>query len=53
MGASSFAPEQSFGVQTVLTPPQAQPIPGDQNGDGVIDLQELNDVIQSYRNLRP
>jgi hypothetical protein len=45
---SSFAPEQTFTINTVLTPPNGIPIAGDLNGDGVVDQGELNTVLSNY-----
>ncbi|HYG23051.1 MAG TPA: FG-GAP-like repeat-containing protein [Verrucomicrobiae bacterium] len=50
---SPFTPQKGFGLHNVLSTVLGGPIPGDSNGDGVVDLQELNEVIQYYRNLRP
>jgi len=46
--ASPFAPEQSFTVNSVLTPPDGVPVPGDQSGDGVVSESELSAVLAGY-----
>lgn len=43
--ASAFASEQSFTMNSVLTPPGGIPVPGDQNGDGVVTQSELSAVL--------
>ena len=45
---SAFAPEQSFTVNTVLTPSNGIPVLGDRNGDGVVDQAELNAVLSNF-----
>ncbi len=52
-GGSPFAAEQSFSLHSVIAPVSTLPVLGDLNGDGVVDLNELNQVIQNYRNLHP
>jgi hypothetical protein len=42
---SPFAPEQSFTINTVFTPTNGIPVPGDQNGDGVVSQSELAAVL--------
>ncbi|HTY86701.1 MAG TPA: FG-GAP-like repeat-containing protein [Candidatus Acidoferrum sp.] len=42
----AFAPEQSFGIN--LTPPGGIGAPGDVNGDGIVDQNELNLVLSNY-----
>lgn len=42
---SPFAAEQSFTFNTVLTPTNGIPVPGDQNGDGVVSQSELAAVL--------
>jgi hypothetical protein len=44
---SPFAAEQSFGFDSVITPPNGA-IPGDINGDGIVDGNELNSVLSNY-----
>lgn len=44
---SAFAPEKSFAFNSVITPPNG-PIPGDINGDGIVDGTELNAVQTNY-----
>lgn len=46
--ASAFAPEQSFTMNSVLTPPGGVPVPGDSDGDGIVSESELNAVLASY-----
>jgi hypothetical protein len=46
---SPFAPEKSFAYQTVITPPNGVLVPGDTNGDGIVDQNELAGVL-SYLN---
>jgi hypothetical protein len=50
--ASPFATDRSFGLHGVLSPPAQAPVLGDLDGDGLVDLSELNAVIQNYRGLR-
>ena len=45
---SAFAPEQTFTFNTVLTPPNGVPVPGDTNGDGIVDQNELDAVLANY-----
>jgi hypothetical protein len=45
---SVFATEQTFTFNSVSTPPNGVPVPGDQNGDGIVDENELNAVLASY-----
>ncbi len=42
---SPFATEQSFGFNTVVTPTNNVQIPGDTNGDGIVDQNELAAVL--------
>jgi hypothetical protein len=46
---SPFAAEKSFAFNTVLTPPNGIIVPGDTNGDGIVDQNELAGVL-SYLN---
>ncbi len=50
---SPFAAEQSFAFNTVLAPPSGIPVPGDINGDGVVDQSELNLVLSNYYSYSP
>jgi hypothetical protein len=45
---SSFAAPLSFTFNTVFTPPNGVPVPGDVNADGVVDETELNAVLSNY-----
>jgi len=45
---SAFATETSFTFNTVFTPPSGIPVPGDINGDGVVNESELNTVLSNY-----
>jgi hypothetical protein len=46
---SSFAPKSQFKLLPVLVPPSATtPVPGDVNGDGIVDQTELNSVLSNY-----
>src|SRR2546426_3778906 len=45
---SPFAPEQSFTINTVVTPPNGIPVLGDRNGDGIVDQGELDAVLSNY-----
>lgn len=40
-----FAPEQSFTINSVFTPTNGIPVPGDQNGDGMVSQFELAAVL--------
>ena len=42
---SAFAPEQTFTFNSVFTPSNGTPIPGDLNGDGIVDQNELASVL--------
>ncbi|HHY86160.1 MAG TPA: hypothetical protein GYA07_11620 [Verrucomicrobia bacterium] len=42
-----FAPEQSFVIGTVFTPTNGVPVPGDQNGDGIVSQDELAAVLEN------
>ena len=42
---SPFAAEKSFAFNTFLTPPNGIPVPGDTNGDGIVDQAELAGVL--------
>ncbi len=42
---SAFAPEQSFTFNTVFTPTNGVPVPGDINGDGTVDPTEFAAVL--------
>lgn len=42
---SPFAPEQGLGFNTVLTPVSGVPVPGDVNGDGIVDATEFAAVL--------
>ena len=42
---SPFATEKSFAYQTVITPPNGVLVPGDTNGDGIVDQNELAGVL--------
>lgn len=45
-GASPFAPEQSFSLLPVMAPVNAtNPVPGDVNGDGLVDANEVIAVL--------
>ena len=45
---SAFAMEQTFAYNTVLTPPNGVPVPGDLNGDGIVSQSELDAVLSYY-----
>ena len=45
---SAFAPEQTFAFNSVFTPSNGIPVPGDINGDGIVDGNELNVVLSNY-----
>ena len=43
-----FSAEQSFTLNSVLTPADGIHIPGDLSGDGTVSLEELNAVLGNY-----
>jgi hypothetical protein len=48
LAGSTFAAEQSFTMNSVLTPPNGIAVSGDVNGNGIVDLNELNGVLGNY-----
>ena len=44
---STFADDSSFTFNAVLTPPNGIPVPGDMNGDGVVDQGEFAQVLNN------
>ena len=45
---SPFAAEQSFTFQSVFTPPNGIPVPGDTDGDGIVSQSELDTLLTNY-----
>lgn len=45
---SAFSTEQSFTAKLMLVPPSGIPVAGDTNGDGIVDQNELNNVIRNF-----
>ena len=45
---SPFAAEKSFAFNSVFTPPSGIPVPGDTNGDGVVNQAEFESILANY-----
>jgi hypothetical protein len=45
---SPFAAEKSFAFNSVFTPPSGIPVPGDTDGDGIVNQSELDSLLANY-----